>query len=364
MGVLNSFPFHLTGALRSYVREPSVFFGRKIILAVPIAPAGTNMHTSGDDSGIIEVRDLMKTYGELNAVDGLSLKIREGEVFAFLGPNGAGKTTTVEMIEGIRTPTRGSVTIMGMDIGRDSAKIKRMIGVLPQEFSSFDKLKVRETLKFYASLYSKSLDVDELLRLMNLEEHRKKLYQNLSGGLKQRVGIAVALVNDPNIVFLDEPTTGLDPQARQEVWRVIRDLKKHGKTVFLTTHYMEEAQELADHIAIINHGKIVAEGTVDELIDRYGKGMMLTFTGAHPKLGAFLANANCGLESNNECDIRSAKEGQVSIALETKDQVLGILELVKGTGLQYRGFNVRRSNLEEVFLALTGESLKDGGESG
>ncbi|MGA1849017.1 MAG: ABC transporter ATP-binding protein [Thermoplasmatota archaeon] len=312
---------------------------------------------------IIEVKDLVKTYGDLNAVDGISLNLRAGEVFAFLGPNGAGKTTTVEMIEGIRTPTRGSISIMGMDNMKDSSKVKKLIGVLPQEFSSFDKLRVRETLKFYASLYKGTRDVDELLRLMNLEEHRKKLYQNLSGGLKQRVGIAVALVNDPRIVFLDEPTTGLDPQARHEVWKVIRDLKKQGKTVFLTTHYMEEAQELADHIAIINHGKIIAEGTVDELIDRHGKGMMLTFTGAHPKLGAFLSSSGCGLKSPDQCDVRTGKEGQVSISLETKDQVLGILELVKGTGLQYRGFNVRRSNLEEVFLALTGESLRDGGEN-
>jgi len=320
------------------------------------------MTGSRSSPGIIEVKDLVKTYGELNAVDGISLVIGEGEIFAFLGPNGAGKTTTVEMIEGIRTPTKGSISIMGTDIGRDPTGMKKMIGVLPQEFSSFDKLKVRETLKFYASLYSRSKDVDDLLKMMNLEEHRKKLYQNLSGGLKQRVGIAVALVNDPKIVFLDEPTTGLDPQARQEVWKVIKDLKREGKTVFLTTHYMEEAQELADHIAIISHGKIIAEGTVDELIDRYGKGIKLTFTGAHPKLASFLADADCGIMNNGECDVRPGKEGQVSVVLDTKDQVLGILELVKGAGLHYRGINVRRSNLEEVFLTLSGESLKSGGE--
>ena len=312
---------------------------------------------------MIEVTDLVKTYGKLNAVDGISLNIRRGEIFAFLGPNGAGKTTTVEMIEGIRTPTRGNILVMGRDLSRDTNWIKRRIGVLPQEFSSFDNLRVRETIRFFGSLYSETRRVDELIDLMNLNEHEKKLYKNLSGGLKQRVGIAVALVNDPTIVFLDEPTTGLDPAARQEVWKVIKGLKRDGKTIFLTTHYMEEAQELADHVAIINHGKIVAEGTVDELIDRYGKGMVLNFTGADPKLARFLEVAGCGiLDKDKECAIGHAKEGQVSIVIDSKEDLLGILELVKGAGLEYRGINVRRSNLEEVFLSLTGESLKGGGD--
>lgn len=313
---------------------------------------------SGD---IIEVRNLVKTYGKVNVVDGISLKIKEGEVFAFLGPNGAGKTTTVEMIEGIRTPNKGSISLMGMDIAKDSIKIKRTIGVLPQEFSSFDNLKVKETLSFYGKLYKENRDIDELIELMNLKEHEKKLYKNLSGGLKQRVGIAVALVNDPRVVFLDEPTTGLDPAARQEVWRVIKGLKERGKTIFLTTHYMEEAQELADHVAIINHGRIVAEGSVDELIDRYGKGMVLSFTRADPKLRKFLRNSGCEIVGDGkDCRVDRGKGGQVSLVLQTKDQVLGILELVKGSGLEYRGINVRRSNLEEVFLELTGESLKGG----
>ncbi|MBN1539845.1 MAG: ABC transporter ATP-binding protein, partial [Candidatus Thermoplasmatota archaeon] len=189
------------------------------------------------------------------------------------------------------------------------------------------------------------------------------LYKNLSGGLKQRVGFAAALVNDPTIVFLDEPTTGLDPAARHEVWRVIKGLRKDGKTIFLTTHYMEEAQELADHVAIINHGRIIAEGSVDELIDRYGKGMVLNFTGADGKLVSFLKGTGCGvLEWEKGCSVTEGKEGQVSLAIENKDQLLGILELVRGAGLEYKGINVRRSNLEEVFLLLTGESLKNGGD--
>jgi ABC-2 type transport system ATP-binding protein len=312
---------------------------------------------------MIEVKDLVKTYNKVNVVDRISFRIREGTVFAFLGPNGAGKTTTVEMIEGIRTPTRGSISILGMNINKDALKIKREIGVLPQEFSSFDNLKLKETLKFYGRLYKRHRNIDELIDLMNLKEHEKKLYKNLSGGLKQRVGISVALVNDPKIVFLDEPTTGLDPAARQEVWKVIKGLKKRGKTVFLTTHYMEEAQELADHVAIINHGRIIAEGTVDELIDKYGKGMVLSFTGAHPKLREFLQFSGCSIiNGGKNCQVSEGKEGQVTMEIENKDQLLGILELVKGVGFEYKGINVRRSNLEEVFLALTGESLKDGGE--
>ncbi|MBN1539249.1 MAG: ABC transporter ATP-binding protein, partial [Candidatus Thermoplasmatota archaeon] len=156
-------------------------------------------HKEGPIEYMIEVKGLVKTYGSINAVNGLSLKVRRGEVFAFLGPNGAGKTTTVEMIEGIRTPTEGSISVMGRDLSRDKNWIKGNMGVLPQEFSSFDNLKVRETLRFYASLYGKSRDVDGLIDLMNLKEHSKKLYKNLSGGLKQRVGIAAALVNDPTI---------------------------------------------------------------------------------------------------------------------------------------------------------------------
>jgi ABC-2 type transport system ATP-binding protein len=305
--------------------------------------------TSGQEI-IIQVRDLVKTYDKVNAVDGIDLNIHRGEVFAFLGPNGAGKTTTVEMIEGIRKPTRGSITILGLNSMKDTGRIKPRIGVLPQEFSSFDKVTVKETITFYSRLYKGGKKAADLMKLLNIEEHKKKLYQNLSGGLKQRVGIAVALVNDPAIVFLDEPTTGLDPKSRQEVWRVIKGLKKEGKTIFLTTHYMEEAQELADQIAVINRGRIIAEGTVDDLIDRYGEGLVLTFSGADPKLTGFMK------ASGREC--RIGGNSQVSTTIANKDELLGILELLKGAGITYKGINVRRSNLEEVFLKLTGESLK------
>jgi ABC-2 type transport system ATP-binding protein len=307
--------------------------------------------TAGAPEYHIEVSDLVKLYGDLRAVDGINLKIRRGEVFAFLGPNGAGKTTTVEMIETIRTPSAGTIKLKGMDVCKRIDDVKKIIGVLPQEFSSFDNLRVRETLEFYSGLYSTHRSVDELMTLMDLGEYTKMLYKNLSGGLKQRVGIAVALVNDPEIVFLDEPTTGLDPAARREVWRVIAGLKLEGKTVFLTTHYMEEAEELADHVAIINHGKIIAEGTVEELIDRHGSGLTLVIHGPVGDLDRFFKEHN----------LRPAEcKDDLCLKIKDKDELLRVLQELKDHDIKFKEVNVRRSNLEEVFLKLTGEKLAEG----
>src|SRR5512143_1896383 len=225
----------------------------------------------------IEVDRLIKSYGDLLAVNDLSFAVRKGEVFAFLGPNGAGKTTTVAILETIRTPTSGKVTLLGMDVTKKKHDIVHRIGVLPQGFSSFDRITVRETIQYYARLFCcKETDIDGLIDLVNLKEKTKEQYKNLSGGLKQRLGIAIALVNDPEVVFLDEPTTGLDPRARREVWEVLLSQKKKGKTIFLTTHYMEEAELLADTVAIISKGKIVAMGSPDELIERNAHHLLLT----------------------------------------------------------------------------------------
>ncbi|MGC9308858.1 MAG: ABC transporter ATP-binding protein, partial [Thermoplasmatota archaeon] len=223
----------------------------------------------------IEVEGLTKTYGDVTAVDDISFTVEEGAVFAFLGPNGAGKTTTVEIIEMIRTADAGTIRVLGSDITRQPAAIKENIGVLPQEFQSFERLTVRETITYFAKLYRRHADIDRIIDLMDLRDKEHDLYRNLSGGLKQRVGVGIALVNDPDIVFLDEPTTGLDPKARRDVWNAIAGLREEGKTVFLTTHYMEEAEYLADHIAIIHQGRIVAEGSLDDLIQQYrGKSVL------------------------------------------------------------------------------------------
>ena len=227
----------------------------------------------------IEVEKLTKRYGDLLAVNDISFNVRGGEVFALLGPNGAGKTTTVEIVDTIRRPTSGKVTLLGMDVTKKKHDIVPRIGVLPQGFSSFDRITVRETLQYYSRLFRRrNTDIDGLIELVHLKEKTQEQYQNLSGGLKQRLGIAIALVNDPEIVFLDEPTTGLDPRARREVWEILLGLKKKGKTVFLTTHYMEEAELLADTVAIISKGKIITMGSPEALIEGHLNYLVLTLT--------------------------------------------------------------------------------------
>ena len=209
----------------------------------------------------IVVEQLAKEYGPLRAVDGIDFAVTEGSVFAFLGPNGAGKTTTVEILEGLRRRTSGTVSVLGFDPWGEGGKLHRLIGVIPQEFRFFEKITVREAIQYYATLFANSVSVEELVAKVELTEKVDARFDTLSGGQKQKLGLALALVNDPRICFLDEPTTGLDPHARRAIWDVIRSLRAEGRTVFLTTHYLEEAELLADQVAIINHGQIVAEGT-------------------------------------------------------------------------------------------------------
>ena len=307
----------------------------------------------------IEVDKLTKRYGDLLAVNDISFTVSKGEVFALLGPNGAGKTTTVEIIDTIRTPTSGKVTLLGMDVTKKKHDIVHRIGVLPQGFSSFDRITVRETLQYYSRLYCcRNTDIDGLIELVNLKDKAKEQYKNLSGGLRQRLGIAIALVNDPEVVFLDEPTTGLDPRARREVWEVLQGLKKKGKTVFLTTHYMEEAELLADIVAIISKGKIIAMGSPGKLIENNAKYLVLTLQSVDEK--AFEIVRKMGFEPviNNHKDIK--------IRVEHTDDVQKILSAIKDAGALYHGLDVRKPNLEEVFLKLTGEALHGGlvGERG
>jgi len=300
----------------------------------------------------ITVTNLRKEYDSLVAVNDISFSVQRGEVFGFLGPNGAGKTTTVEMIESIRKPTHGTITILGQDINTSFNAVKNHIGILPQEFHSFERLTVRETITYYAKLYEKHADIDEILAAMDLHIHEDKLYKELSGGLKQRVGVAISLVNDPDIIFLDEPTTGLDPKARREVWEVIAGLRNRGKTIFLTTHYMEEAEFLADHLAIIHQGKIIAEGTLDELINQYGKGNILHLSNcSHPDVESLL--------QQHGYDARKDSNGNVNIEIEYKDRILEILSILRRDAIEFEGIDIRRPNLEEIFLHLTGSTLRE-----
>jgi ABC-2 type transport system ATP-binding protein len=300
----------------------------------------------------IDVERLTKRYGDLLAVNDISFHVRTGEVFAFLGPNGAGKTTTVEIIETIRPPTSGNVRLLGMDVTTRKRDIVSRIGVLPQGFSSFDRITVRETIQYYARLFGRrNTDIDGLIELANLKDKNNEQFRNLSGGLKQRLGIAIALVNDPEVVFLDEPTTGLDPRARREVWDVLLSLKKNGKTVFLTTHYMEEAELLADTVAIISKGKIIAMGSPDELIESNANYLVLTLKTVDGT--PFDIIQRMGFEPVHD------NHENIKVRVEHPDDIRKILDALKDAGASLPSFDVRKPNLEAVFLKLTGEALQE-----
>jgi ABC-2 type transport system ATP-binding protein len=301
---------------------------------------------------VVEVDSLVKEYGELRAVNGISFEVYEGEVFAFLGPNGAGKTTTVEILECIRPLTKGTARIFGYDVTReaDVKEIKKRIGVLPQSFNTYDRLTVKENIEYFSGVFDSRPDVDGLIKLVDLDDKKKEQFKNLSGGLKQRLGIAVALVNDPEIVFLDEPTSGLDPKARHGVWRLIDDLHDKGKTVFLTTHYMEEAEALADRVGIIHNGKIVALDKTDALVAEHGKKNLLVLRKADPKAVSVIEKI--GVKANYD-----KGEGDVIIHLNHAVAVSDIMQALSSAHVSFSELQLKRSSLEDVFLNLTGEEL-------
>jgi ABC-2 type transport system ATP-binding protein len=313
-------------------------------------------HGMPNSEHAIVVEQLCKRYGTLLAVDGISFTVAKGELFAFLGPNGAGKSTTAEIIETIRAPTSGRVTVLGMDVTRSKAKVVRRIGVLPQDFNSFDRITVRESLSYYAQVFGCDADVDALMDLTHLRSKANAQFNSLSGGLKQRLGIAAALVNDPEVVFLDEPTTGLDPHARRAVWDVLKGLKDRGKTVFLTTHYMEEAELLADTVAIISKGRILATDSPARLTEQYANHMRLT-------LGSSDAAAP-GLIRQMGFDATRTSDESICVPVNNADDVRAILGAIESAGLSLRGMDVRKPNLEEVFLKLTEEHDSDAANEG
>ncbi len=295
---------------------------------------------------------LTKRYGDLTAVNGVSFTVDRGEIFAFLGPNGAGKTTTVEMLECLRKPTSGKAYVLGYDISKDQANIKKRTGVLPQDFYTYERLTVKETIEYFAGMFNKHPDVDGLIKLVDLEDKKNVQFKHLSGGLKQRLGIAVALVNDPELIFLDEPTAGLDPKARHVVWHLIDEFHKQGKTVFLTTHYMEEAEALADRVGIIYNGNIVALNTTDKLISEYGKRNLLVLKKASSK--AVTAVEKLGIKASFD-----DATGDVTIHLNHALGVSEILRELTKTRISFDELQLKRSSLEDVFLNLTGETLEE-----
>jgi len=303
---------------------------------------------------IVEVEDLRKYYGNIKAVDGVSFKIKQGSIFTLLGPNGAGKTTTLEIIEGLRTPDSGKITIFGRQVERIGREEKEFIGVSLQETNLIGNLTVRETLSMFRSFYKKGLNVDDVLDFVSLKDKAKSYVEKLSGGQRQRLAIGLAIINDPLLLFLDEPTTGLDPQARRSIWDLLLQLKKQGKTIVLTTHYMEEAEFLSDWVCIMDHGKIIREGTPEDLIKSIGGESVIEVEVEHSD-GFLEELSNIGLNySYNE------KHKRLIIKTNNVLETIGILlRIAEEKGINIRNEIIRQPNLEDVFLTLTGKQLRE-----
>jgi ABC-2 type transport system ATP-binding protein len=302
---------------------------------------------------VIRVDDLKKAYGATRAVDGVSFEVRAGTVFGLLGPNGAGKTTTVEVLEGLRTPDSGEVHVLGVDVVAHPDELKPRIGVSLQTAALYPKLNVVEVLDLFRGFYRHGRSTNELVELMDLGEKRATRTQDLSGGQRQRLSVALALVNDPELVFLDEPTTGMDPAARRALWDVVLSLKSDGRTVLLTTHYMEEAEVLCDRLAIMDHGHILEEGTVNELISRRFKERAVRFDRidglSDERLVAMVG-------------VMSVKHENGEVLLYTRDvpgTIGDVLDASEALGVEPANLGVRRATLEDVFLDLTGRALRD-----
>ncbi len=306
-------------------------------------------------SVVIDVANLVKRYADITAVDGISFQVKEGEAFGMLGPNGAGKTTTVEIIEGLRKADSGNITVLDMDVAKVPAKVKQKIGIQLQAPSLLSLVTVQEILVLFGSFYQRSLPVEDLLEMLALKESRKVLVKNLSGGQQQRLSVAMALINEPDIAFLDEPTTGLDPQARRSLWSVIENMRNQGKTVFLTTHYMEEAEKLCDRVAVVDHGKIIAIGSPRELINEYFHESAIQFE-LEPTPPEVILKSFPGAKevviSGNEVIMYSENIPVTMSAILKHAEKTDITD-------QLKNLHVREATLEDVFLKLTGRKIRE-----
>ena len=305
-------------------------------------------------SAVISVEGLCKHYGAIHAVDGISFEVKEGEIFGMVGPNGAGKTTTIECLEGLRQPDGGVVQVLGYDPPPAGSALYERIGVQLQESALPPRLQVREALDLFASFYRHPLDAGVLLDQLGLGEKRRSPFAKLSGGQKQRLFIALALVGDPELVFLDELTTGLDPQARRNMWDLVREVRGRGKTVFLTTHYMEEAERLCDRVLIIDQGRVVALDTPENLIRSLGVENRVVFV-SDPMTDAALASLR-GLpaasrveQSGERVVVHGRADGLVSAVVNTMEDA----------GCPFSDLRTEQPDLEDVFLALTGREMRE-----
>jgi ABC-2 type transport system ATP-binding protein len=307
---------------------------------------------SGTPRPVIEVSGIRKTYGSTVAVSEVSFEVAEGEIFGLIGPNGAGKTTTMECIEGVRRPDSGQISILGLDPFRDVYRLQNRIGVQLQQAQLQKRIKVWEAVDLWASLYTNPVDPNRLLEQLGLSAKRNAWFMTLSGGQKQRLFIALALINDPEVVFLDELTTGLDPQARRAIWELVRGIRERGKTVFMTTHLMEEAERLCDRVAIIEHGKIVEIGTPEDLVRRHC-----------PERTVLLATADALAEERlrtiPSLESVTRRDCQFTLHGKGEDFVTEVIQCLSENRIRVTDFRTVLPNLEDVFLKLTGHSIRD-----
>lgn len=306
-----------------------------------------------EEEKILEVDNLKKYYNGVKAVDGVSLFINRGQVVSILGPNGAGKTTTIEIVEGLRTKDSGTIRLFGRQVDVIGRAEKEKIGVQLQETNFFPHLTVTEIIDLFRSFFAQSISTEKALEVAMLEEKKKDYVEKLSGGQRQRLALALALVNDPEIVFLDEPTTGLDPQARRSIWESIKELRREGKTIILTTHYMEEAEELSDYIFIMDHGKIIQQGTLDGLTRRLGMQSVVEFE-------IIGDNVLTSLQSAGLPDLKELEPEKFELKTADFVKTLSVLtKVVNERQLHLGNLTVRQPNLEDVFLHMTGRTLRD-----
>lgn len=300
---------------------------------------------------VVSVSHLAKAYGPTVAVADVSLEVERGEIFGLIGPNGAGKTTTMECIQGSRHADGGVISVLGLDPRRDATELRRRIGVQHQEAQLQKRIKVWEAVDLWSALYPRVVDGEELLVRLGLEEKRNAWFMSLSGGQKQRLFVALALIHDPELVFLDELTTGLDPQARRAIWTLVQDIRRDGATVFLTTHLMEEAERLCDRVAIIEHGRVIEMGTPGELVGRHCPERSVVFTtdGEGPLDWGVFAGARETSADGATHTLRGEGDGFVT----------EVIRWIAHEGIQVRGFRTENPTLEDVFLKLTGERIRD-----
>ncbi len=316
---------------------------------------GSHSHAAVDDGAALAIRELRKSFGDVTAVDGLDLEVARGECFGLLGPNGAGKTTTIEICEGLTAPDSGSVNLLGLDWRSHANELRQRIGIQLQETQFPEKLSVEETLRLFRSFFDRGLTVEESIATAQLEEKRKSRVGGLSGGQKQRLAMACALVGDPELLFLDEPTTGLDPQARRNLWDLVDKLKGAGRTIILTTHYMDEAERLCNRVAVMDHGRIIALGTPKELIASIGGEQIVEFAVAN---GAVIDEAKLTRIPGVHSHCVHAGVHQLFVS-ELHTTVPPIFASLAAQGSHLSEFRTHSATLEDVFVSLTGRNLRD-----